>query len=189
MSESAEADGLLDALRDRVLRRLLTVYGFGAVTIGGLFALRALQAGVSSTRMWAMLAASQSVWLLRALHPRLGFRGTALAFLAYLWALPTVLQLYRGLTPGAPAAWPAMLAAFFAGGASSACGLYRHPAPGSVSRPAPRRAGDGRAWTPRYARVVPIAMTSRVRRRVRRVQRRLTLERQRPHLRNTPRED
>jgi len=108
-STAGEADALLVALRDRVLRKLLTAYALGALAIGGLFVLQGFQPGASNARLIWLAAGAQLALLLRLAHRWLGFRRTALAFLAYLWALPATFHVLRGLTAGTALSYLALL--------------------------------------------------------------------------------
>jgi signal transduction histidine kinase len=108
-STAGEADALLVALRDRVLRKLLTAYALGSLAISLLFVLQAAQVGAFTPRLWWLVAGGQLALVLRLVHRRLGFRRTALAFLAYLWALPATFQVLRGMTPGTALSYLALL--------------------------------------------------------------------------------
>lgn len=97
---SSPSEDALETVKDRVLRRLLTMLSAGVVAIGGLILIQGVLGRFLHPRAWVPFTLALTIFPLKFLHPRLGHRRSALLLVTYLLVLPAFVQLYHGLTPG-----------------------------------------------------------------------------------------
>lgn len=90
----------LSILKDRVLRRLLTMFALGALVIVAIFLYQGARGGMLRPNAWLHATFALAVVPLRVLHVRIGYRRNARLLVAYLLLVPSYMQLFRGLTPG-----------------------------------------------------------------------------------------